>query len=86
MSIGPLGIPAGAAGTPLAQAKGSDVERVQQEVAEQERAISHEEKAETAAGVGEPDCEDHEAAERDADGARPWEEEALESEEKTASG
>ena len=31
------------------------------------------EKAEAAAGVGEPDGEDHETAERDADGRRPWE-------------
>ena len=33
-------------------------------------------KAEAAAGVGEPDGEDHETAERDADGRRPWEESA----------
>ena len=30
-------------------------------------------KAEAAAGVGEPDGEDHETAERDGDGRRPWE-------------
>ena len=29
--------------------------------------------AAAAAGVGEPDGEDHETAERDADGRRPWE-------------
>ena len=33
----------------------------------------HERKAEAAAGVGEPDGEDHETHDRNADGRRPWE-------------
>jgi hypothetical protein len=72
MSIGPL-TPASAAGSPLAQTKGADVERAQEEVGARRRRVYHERKAEAAAGVGEPDGEDHEAAERDADGRRPWE-------------
>lgn len=36
------------------------------------RKVYHDNKAEAAAGVGKPDGEDHEAAERDADGRRPW--------------
>jgi len=61
------------AGTPLPQAKGSEVERAHREVGAQRRQVYHEQKAEAAAGVGEPDGEDHETAERDADGRRPWE-------------
>ena len=49
------------------------MERAQQEVGARRRQVYHQQKAEAAAGVGEPDGEDHEAAERDADGRRPWE-------------
>jgi hypothetical protein len=74
MSIGPLGSIAGAVGSPLAQKKGADAERVHGEVGAQRRQVYHERKAEAAGGVGEPDGEDHETAERNADGRRPWEE------------
>jgi hypothetical protein len=73
MNINPLGGAASAAGTPLAQTKGSGVERAHQEVGARRRQVYHERKAEAAAGVGEPDGEDHETADRDADGRRPWE-------------
>jgi len=74
MSIGPLGGIAGsAAGSPLAQTKGSDVERAQDETAAQQRRVQSEKKAENASGIGETDGEDHETAERDADGRRLWE-------------
>jgi hypothetical protein len=73
MSIGPLGIAASAAGSPLPQTKGSAVERAQQEVGAERRQVYHEQEAAAAAGVGEPDGENHETAERDADGRRPWE-------------
>jgi hypothetical protein len=75
MSIGPLGGIAGsAAGSPLAQTAGSENERTAQDAtAHQTRAASNQ-KAESAAGIGETDGEDHEAAERDADGRRIWEE------------
>jgi hypothetical protein len=64
------------AGSPLAQSKSSDVERAGQEVANQQRRIRTDQKAESAAGIGETDGEDHETAERDADGRRLWEETA----------
>ncbi len=73
MSIGPLGIAASAAGSPLPQTKGPAVERAQQEVGAERRQVYHEQEAAAAAGVGEPDGENHETAERDADGRRAWE-------------
>ena len=67
MSVGPLGGIAGSvAGSPLAQSKGSDVERAQQDAANQTRRTKADQKAENAAGIGEADGEDHEAADRDA--------------------
>ena len=75
MSVGPLGGLAGsAAGSPLAQTKGSDVERAEQDVAAQQRRVQSDQKADSAAGIGEADGEDHETADRDADGRRLWEE------------
>ncbi len=75
MSVGPLGgLAASAAGAPLAQTKGSDVERAEQDVANQQRNVRSEQKAESAAGIGEADGEDHETEDRDADGRRLWEE------------
>ena len=73
MSIGPLGIAAGVVGTPLAQTAGSEVERAHGEVGAQRRQVYYEGKAEAAAGVGQPDGEDHETDERGPDGRRPWE-------------
>ena len=77
MSVGPTGGIAGSvAGSPLAQSKSSDVERTGQDVANQQRRIQADQKAESAAGIGQTDGEDHETAERDADGRRLWEETA----------
>ncbi len=74
MSVGPMGgIAASAAGAPLAQTKGSDVERSQHAASNQERRVQNDVRADSAAGIGETDGENHEAAERDADGRRPWE-------------
>jgi len=74
MSLGPLGgIASSAAGSPLAQTKGSDVERAEQDAANSARRTHADQKAENAAGIGEADGEDHETAERDADGRRLWE-------------
>jgi len=74
MSIGSLGGVAGsAAGSPLAQTKGSEIERTEQDAAAQQRRAESAQKAEAAAGIGQTDGEDHEPAERDADGRRPWE-------------
>jgi hypothetical protein len=72
MSIGPLGT--AAAGVPLAQTQGAAAERAQEAVGAERRRVYHEQKAAAAAGVGEPDGEDHETTDRDADGRRPWEE------------
>ena len=74
MSIGPSGIVAGAAGSPLAQTKPADAERAQVRVDAGGRQVYYERKAAAAAGVGEPDGDDHETAERDGDGRRPWDE------------
>jgi hypothetical protein len=74
MSIGPLGIAASTAGVPLAQTKGSAVDRAQEAVGAERRRVYHEQKAAAAAGVGEPDGDNHETTDRDADGRRPWEE------------
>ena len=74
MSMGPLGGVAGSvAGSPLAQTKGSEPERADQDAAAQTRRADSDRKADSAAGIGETDGEDHAAAERDADGRRPWE-------------
>jgi hypothetical protein len=74
MSVGPLGGLAGSvAGTSLAQAKGADIERAQNEANSHERRVQTDRKADNAAGIGATDGEDHEAAERDADGRRIWE-------------
>jgi hypothetical protein len=72
MNIGPLPA-AGAAGLPLAQTKGSAVELAQEALGARGRRVYHENKAEAAAGVGQPDGEDHETHQRDADGGRDWE-------------
>jgi hypothetical protein len=74
MSVGPLAnVLASAAGAPLAQTKGSDLDRSAQEVQSQQRIVHSQQKAEAASGIGETNGEDHEPAERDADGRRPWE-------------
>jgi hypothetical protein len=73
-SVGPLGgVNISAAGAPLAQTKGSDVERAAHDTGAQHRNVVYEQKAEAAAGIGETDGEDHQTDERDADGRRPWE-------------
>lgn len=74
MSVGPMGgLLASAAGAPLAQSKGSDVDRAQQDSSAQQRRVQTDKKAESAAGIGEADGEDHATGERDADGRRLWE-------------
>ena len=50
-----------------------EVERAQAEVAAERRAVYYDDKATAADGVGEPDGDDHETAERDGDGRRDWE-------------
>ena len=72
MSIGPMGTIGSAAGSQLAQGQGSEVNRAQQETADNARQTQSTEKAESAAGVGQTE-QDEEATDRDADGRRPWE-------------
>jgi hypothetical protein len=73
MSIGSLsGLAASIAGIPLAQTKGSEIDRAQQDASAQQRVAQSDQKAESAAGIGETNGEDHEASERDADGRLPW--------------
>jgi hypothetical protein len=74
MSIGSLSSIAGSvAGTSLAQTRGSEIDRAQQEGAVRELRARADQKAEMAAGVGQADGENHETAERDADGRQLWE-------------
>lgn len=73
MSIGPaMGIVASAAGTSLAQIKGSEPTQAQQ-TSNQQREAQSELLAAKAAGIGET-AEDQPIADRDADGRRLWEE------------
>ena len=74
MSVGSFGGVAGsAAGAPLAQTKGSEIDRQQQDAGAQQRRVQGQLKAEMAAGIGQADGEDHQTGERDADGRRLWE-------------
>src|SRR5271165_4122079 len=74
MSVGPLSSIAGSvAGTSLAQTRGSEIDRAQQESTARELRARSEKRAETAAGIGEADGDNHQTAERDADGRRLWE-------------
>ena len=61
------------AGTFLAQTRGSDIDRTQQESNSQDLRAESDLKAEAAAGVGQTDGEEHQTAKRDADGRRLWE-------------
>ena len=64
---------AGAVGAPLAQAKGSEVERAGQETLQQQRQVQGEVQAEMAAGIGTTEQDSGASADRDADGRRLWE-------------
>ena len=72
MSTGSLSFIGSAAGSTLAQTKGSDVARAQQDTTSQVRRAESERHAEDAAGIGQTD-HDEQAGERDADGRRIWE-------------
>jgi len=85
MSIGPMGMMGSLAGGQLAQTKGSDTDRVQQETAAQSRETKTAEKAELAAGIGQT-TEDAETSDRDADGRRLWEPGDEPDEQATADG
>lgn len=74
MSVGPsASILASAAGTPLAQAKGSEIDRARRETDAFKIQLHQESKADTAAGVAASDGEGKSVTERDADGRQAWE-------------
>ena len=62
----------GASAVPLAQAKGSEVERTAQESVQHDRQVQTDTKAEMAAGIGATE-EQNASSDRDADGRRLWE-------------
>jgi len=73
MSIGLLSnIGGSVAGTSLAQLRGSDADRAQQDRSTAELRAQGDLKAELAAGVGQTDGDDHQTADRDADGRQLW--------------
>jgi hypothetical protein len=73
MSIGFVpGLIGSAAGAPLAQSKGSEIERSQQDAGSQKRTADSTKKADAASGIGQT-SEDQETSDRDADGRRIWE-------------
>lgn len=73
MNVTPLPpILIGASGVPLAQAKGSEVERTSQEAVQHDRQVQTDAKAESAAGIGTT-AEQNASSDRDADGRRLWE-------------
>ena len=73
MSVVPTGAAGAFAGAPLAQTKGSEIERAQQDVQARQRLAKSQAHAADAAGVAATDGEDTQAYERDADGRRFWE-------------
>lgn len=74
MSVGPLGsVLSSAAGAPQAQPRG-DVDHAEQTISDQHRQAQRNEQADAAAGIAQPDGEEHETEDRDADGRRMWEE------------
>jgi hypothetical protein len=73
MSVGlTSGLIGSAAGAPLAQARGSELDRAAHEAANQQRQVAGDAHAESAAGIGETG-EDQATSDRDADGRRLWE-------------
>ena len=66
------GIIGSAAGSPLAQSKGSDLEKASHDTGTQKRQSESTEKADAASGIGQT-SEDQETSDRDADGRRIWE-------------
>ena len=68
----PMGMAGSIAGSHLAQTKGTDIDKTQQDVSNQARQTESGSKAEKASGIGETE-EDQQASDRDADGRRLWE-------------
>jgi hypothetical protein len=73
MSVVPTGAAGAFAGAPLAQTKGSEIERAQQDTQVRQRQAKSAAKAADAAGVAAADGEDTQTQDRDGDGRRFWE-------------
>ncbi|HEX4147466.1 MAG TPA: hypothetical protein VHY20_00700 [Pirellulales bacterium] len=73
MSVGPLGAAGSFAGVPLAQTRGSEIERAAQQAQAHERQVRNQTKAADAEGIAATDNEDNQPQDRDADGRRLWE-------------
>ncbi len=74
MSVGPaVSILASAAGTPLAQTKGSEIDRARRETDAFQIKLHQESQADAAAGVAASDGQGKSITERDADGRQAWE-------------
>ena len=71
-SIPNTGIISSAAGAPLSQTKGSEIEKNQQDSNAVQRQEKNDKKASDAAGVGQTE-QDEGSSDRDADGRRFWE-------------
>jgi len=72
MNVGPMGLLASVAASPLAQ-RAADNDRTASAVTSQQRDTKSSELAQKAAGIGEPDGDEHSISDRDADGRREWE-------------
>jgi hypothetical protein len=73
MNVNPLPpILIAATGAPLAQAKGTEVDRAAQDATQHDRQVQTDAKAEAAAGIGTTE-EQSASSDRDADGRRLWE-------------
>ena len=73
MSVVPTGLAGAFAGAPLAQTKGSEIERAQQDAQVQQRQANSQARTADAAGVAAANGDDIQANDRDADGRRFWE-------------
>lgn len=71
MSVGPMGMAGSVAGG-LPQIRSADAGRAEKQTTDQARRANSDQKAESAAGVGET-TQDEKASDRDADGRRMWE-------------
>ena len=72
MSVVPTGLAGAFAGAPLAQTKGSEIERAQQYTQVRQRQANSQARTADAAGVAAADGEDTQAHDRDADGRQFW--------------
>ena len=73
MSVGPMNSIGSFAGAPLAQTKGSEIDRARQDAVRHEARVREGAKAADAEGIAAADGEEKRTEDRDADGRRLWE-------------